>query len=117
MPRPAPARMPGVDDRTWRVASLVELLDAAPDVARRFHDEPELRCLRLHRDLVAVHRARKPALRRQAELLHRHELGSRIDAALQVVLRLELAHLRAHEAEYDRLVLGHVAQRSEIAGA
>jgi hypothetical protein len=62
-------------------------------------------------------RAREAALRREAELLERHELRGLVDAALEHVLRLHLAELGGHQAEDDDLVLGQEAQRPEVARA
>jgi len=66
---------------------------------------------------LAVHRAREAALRRQAQLLERHVLGGLVDAALEVVLRFELAELGRHQAEDDGLALGQEAERPEVARA
>src|SRR5678815_3061262 len=63
----------------------------APDLVGDLDDEAQLGALRLDRDVVAVHRAREAALGRQAQLLDRHVLRRLVDAALQVVLRFELA--------------------------
>src|SRR6478609_9048487 len=89
----------------------------APDLARDLDDQAQLRALRLDRDVVAVHRAREAALRRQAELLERDVLRRLVDAALEVVLRFELAELGRHEAEHDRLALRQEAQRLEVTAA
>src|SRR4029453_14246684 len=92
-------------------------LDRAPDVAGHLEREAELPLLVLDRDLVAVVRAGKAALRAQAEVLERHVAGGRVDAAPEVVLLLELGALRADEPEHDRLALRYEPERLEPAGA
>src|SRR5205085_11313047 len=68
--------------------------------------------------LVALDSRREPALGREAQLLDRRVLRRLVDASLQLVLRLELAGLRRHEAEHDLLVaLWQEAQRLETARA
>src|SRR5437667_348826 len=53
---------------------------------------------------VALDRRRESALRGEAELVDRRVLRRSLDAALELVLRLELAALRRHEAEHDLLL-------------
>src|SRR3954464_1608099 len=90
---------------------------AAPNLIGHVDAELQLGFLLLHRQVVAVVGAREAALRRDAEILHRHELGGRLDAALERVLRLELRQLGADQAEHDLLALRHEAQGLEAAGA
>ena len=64
-----------------------------------------------------MHGAGETALRRKGELLERHEFCGLVDAALDVVLLLELAELGRHQAEHDDLAFRHMAQWREITRA
>src|SRR5579859_4726001 len=83
----------------------------APDFPCRFHDEAQFRGLALAGDVVAVHRAGKAALRRQAKLLDRDMTRRFFDAALEQILRFQLPDLGAHQSEHDGLALRYEAQR------
>src|SRR4051812_21799220 len=93
---------------------LVRAGRLAPDLLRGLDDQAELRPLLVLRQLVALDRRGEAALRGQAELLERRVLRRLLDATLQLVLRLELAALRRHEAEHDLLLaLRQEAERLE----
>src|SRR5262249_12929727 len=89
----------------------------APDLLRRLHHQPHLGGLLVAGELVARNRGGEAALRREAELVHVHELRRLLDAPLEHVLVLELRALRRHEPEHHHLALGHEAQRLERPGA
>src|SRR5678816_761259 len=89
----------------------------APDLAGGVDAKAQLRPLLIFGQVVAVMGARKAALRADAEVLERHELGRLVDPPLELVLGFELRHLGAHQAEYHLLPFGDVAQRLEAAGA
>src|SRR4051795_1697749 len=89
----------------------------APDLRRRLDDQAQLRPLLLLGDRVALDRRGEPALRREAELVEIDVLRRLLDAALELVLRLELAALRRDQPEHDDLALRHEAQRLESARA
>src|SRR5437870_5284062 len=89
----------------------------APDFCRGFDDEPELRRLRVARNDIAVHGARKAALRRQAKLVERDELRRLVDLALEIILRLQLIELCRNESKDYGLSFRDVTKRREIAGA
>ena len=55
-------------------------------------------------------------MRADAEAIERNELCSFIDAALQIVKRLQHWRLGADEAKHDALCFRHKTQRFEIAG-
>src|SRR4051812_40835489 len=94
--------------RDWLLPHLVgELLDHA-----------KLRPLLLLGKDVALLGGGEAALRREAELLQRSELGRLVDPPLDVVLLLERTALGGDEPEYHGLVaLRQEAQRLEAAGA
>src|SRR5438105_4889795 len=100
-----------------RFASGAPDLPGAPYLFRSLDDQAQLRCLRLTRDLIAMHGARKAALRRQTELVERQHLRGLVDFSLQRVLGLELAELGRDQAENDGLPGRHEAQRRKIAAA
>ena len=125
---------PGEERHLGRAGVREERRQSAPaeDVERRIADGPhdpqtssatstirrELRPLLVLGEHVALDGRGEAALRREAELLERRVLRGLLDAALQLVLRLELAALRRHEAEHDLLVaLRQEAQRLEAARA
>src|SRR6266700_7286712 len=87
-----------------------------PHLGRRFHHQPQLGHLLIEGQRVALDRGRETALRRQAQLVQRHELGSLVDPALQVVPAFQCAALRRDEAEYHHLSRGYDSQRLECAG-
>src|SRR5262245_44721055 len=90
---------------------------SSPHLVCELHDHAELRPLFFFGQDVALLARGEAALRRQAKLIERHELGRLVDTALDLVLALELAALRRDKAENDELALGHEAQRLEAAGA
>src|SRR5215468_8056969 len=73
----------------------------APHLAGGLDDELELGPLFLVRQLVARSDARKPALRRQRELLQGHVLGGLVDAPLQLVLLFKSAVLGGDQAQHN----------------
>src|SRR5206468_10476421 len=92
--------------------------DLGPDLRRNLDDQTQLGPLLLLRQGVALDRRRESALRGEAELVDRRVLRRNLDAALELVLRLELAALRRYEAEHDLLLaLRQEAERLESAGA
>src|SRR4051794_33401488 len=90
---------------------------SAPHLARGLHDEAQLRDLLLVRQRVALDRRGEPALGRQTELVDVHVPGRLLDAALELVLGLEVPALGGDQAEDDELALGDEAQRLEAARA
>src|SRR5215471_21579543 len=89
-----------------------------PHLIRDFDGEAELGPLLLLGEDVALFRRGEAALRGERELLERRELRGFLEAALDVVLLLELAELRGDDADHDDLVaLGQEAQRLEAPGA
>src|SRR2546428_10804651 len=88
----------------------------APDLARHLHDAGELPGLIVDGDRVADVVAREAALRAEAELIERHVAAGLIDAAAQLVRRLQLRGLGRDETEHDGLGLRHQAQRPAGAG-
>src|SRR5829696_9404369 len=103
--------VPGSPPNTMSIATLT------PDFACDLHAPPELGALLVLAQQVAQLRIGEAALRRQAELVDRCELGRLVDAALELVLALQLAGLRRHDAQHDLLALREKAQRLEAAGA
>src|SRR3954447_18608359 len=81
----------------------------APDLGGGLDDQAQLRDLLVVGERVALDRRGEAALRRQAELVERHERGRLLDPPHELVLRLELAALRRDEAEHDALALRHEA--------
>src|SRR6185312_5916118 len=73
----------------------------APHLRGGLQDELQLAELLVGGQVVALARGREAALRREAELVDVHVLRGLLDAALEVVLALELRALRRHEAEHD----------------
>src|SRR5512134_1743881 len=90
---------------------------ATPDLGRRLDDERELALLVVRGNPVAFYRAREPALRAQREPLERNEPRRLVDAALELVLRLEPRLLGGDEPEHRGLPRAEVAERLERAGA
>src|SRR5215472_19093232 len=88
-----------------------------PHLVGDLDDHAQLRPLLLVRERVAVLGRREAALRRERELVERHEFRRRLDAPLDVILALERAGLRRDEAEHHGLAARHEAQRLEPAGA
>src|SRR5580704_3199806 len=90
---------PGAVRRRWaRAGPFPSWLALAPDVARCLHDEAELCGLLFLGQDVAFHGGGEAALRREAELVERDELGGLVDAALQRVGALQLTALGRHQA-------------------
>src|SRR5438132_1531843 len=81
---------------------------------RGLDDEPQLGDLFVVADRVAFDGRGKAALRRQADLLERHVLARLIDAALEIVLALQRAALRGHQAKNDHLARRYESQRCEV---
>src|ERR1700681_3441331 len=100
-----------------RFASGAPGLPGAPHFFRSLDDQAQLRCLRLTRDLVTMHGARKAALRRQTELVQGKQLCGLVDFSLQIVLGFELAELGRDQAENNGLARRHETQRRKISGA
>ena len=50
-------------------------------------------------------------------MFERHELRGSLDPSLEVVLRLQAAAFGRHQPEHDVLVVRHIAERLEAAGA
>src|SRR4051812_48621832 len=89
-----------------------------PHLVGELLDHAKLRPLLLLGEDVALLGGGEAALRRQAELLQRSELGRLVDPALDVILLLERAALGGDEPEHHGLVaLRQEAQRLEAAGA
>jgi len=61
--------------------------------------------------------AGESAIGADAQILDRHEAGGLFDLALQVVHLLDLRIADVDETQRNGLVLGHVAQRLELAGS
>src|SRR6202171_2983559 len=77
-----------------RVASRAPGLTGAPYFLRRFDDQAQFGRLRLTRDLITVHGARKAALRRQTELVERQHFSCLVYFSLQRVLEIGRASCR-----------------------
>src|SRR5215467_1002726 len=88
-----------------------------PDVLGNLDDQFELGNFLLVAEHVALDRGGEAALRRQAQLVQRHELRRLVDPALDRVRVFQLAPLGGHQAEHDHLAGRHEAQRLEAAGA
>src|SRR5687767_8282786 len=74
-------------------------LQRSPHLFRGVDAELELGLLLLDGQVVAVVRAREPALRGEAEVLERHDLGGGLDAPLERVFLFQLRHFRADQPE------------------
>src|SRR6266542_708788 len=90
------AWQPGLSPR----ASAPDLPGSAPDLPGGLDDQAELRDLLLVGHEVALDRGGEAALRRQAELLQRHEVARLLDPPLEVVLTLELTPLGRDQAQH-----------------
>src|SRR5262249_56688393 len=66
---------------------------------------------------VAVHGGPKPALRAPRQPFERHLLGRPVDAAAQLVHRLEARLLGGDQPQHDLAIRRHYAQRLEVARA
>src|SRR5688572_19469725 len=88
-----------------------------PDLLCGLDAARELAPLLVGRQVVAVVRARKAALRRYAQVLQRHVARRLLYLALEEVLRLQRAALGGHQAEDHLLSRRQMAQRLEAAGA
>src|SRR5918995_4933465 len=84
---------------------------STPHFLGGLYDEAELGELLLVGEVVALDRGREAALRRQAQLLDRHEARGIFDAPLEMIFVLELAPLGRHQAQGNHLAFGHEAQR------
>src|SRR5580704_567555 len=98
-----------------RAAELVASI--APDLLGGLDDEAELGHLLVVGQRVALGGRGEAALAGQADLVQRHVLGGFVDAALEVVLGLQLRALGGDQAEDDHLAGRDEAQRLEAAGA
>src|SRR6185312_4898513 len=91
---------------------------APPDLFRQLDDHAQLRPLFVGGENVAFLGRSKSALRRERELVERHDPGRLLDALLDVVARLQPPGLGCDDAEHDDLVaFRQEAQRLETAGA
>src|SRR6202158_3568798 len=91
---------------------------SSPHFLAELDDHAELRPLLVLGQNIALLGRRKAALRREAELIEADVFGRFLDPPLDVVLGLERAGLRGHEAEHHDLVaFGQEPQRLEAAGA
>src|ERR1700733_2065169 len=88
-----------------------------PIFLRHFDDQRELGPLLVLGQQISFLGAGEPTLRAEPELIDVDELGCRLDAALDVVLALELSSLRCHQAEHDFLAFGHEPQWLKAASA
>src|SRR3954453_11242691 len=88
-----------------------------PHLARGLDEERELGPLLGLGQRVALDRRGEAALAREAELLDVNVAAGLLDAALEVVLALEVAALGRHHAEDDEFAGRHEAQRLEASRA
>src|SRR5687767_6229971 len=88
-----------------------------PDFAGDPYSQLELALLVVLGQLVAHLARREAALRREAQVLERHVLGSLVDAPLQLVLVFQARRLGGNQPQDHVLALRHEAQRLEAAGA
>ncbi len=89
-----------------------------PHLVRQFHDHAQLGPLLLLGEHIALFSGRKAALRRQTKLIKRYVFGRFVDAAIDLVLRLQLPALGGDKAKnHLLLVFRQDAQRLEAAGA
>src|SRR5262249_35373322 len=86
---------------------------SAPDPPRHLHYQLQLALLILLRQRIAPQRRRKPALRTQRQLLHRHIPRRFLNPPQQQIDRLQLRRLRRDQPEYHHLAPRHEAQRLE----
>src|SRR5687768_8364179 len=86
----------GAPARLWR----------APDLAGGRHHELQLTPLFFLRQQVTGGCRREAALGAQSQVLDRDVAGRLVDAAEQLVLRLQPGSLAAHQAENDHLIPG-----------
>src|ERR1700726_2768972 len=103
--------------RRHRSAEAARSSGLPPHLARDLDHQPQLLRLLLDGNVIAVHGAREPALRRQGQLIQRRVLRSLFDAALDGVLVLQRAELGRDETEHDNLAFRQEAQRLEVAAA
>src|SRR5271163_1506220 len=87
-----------------------------PNVIGYFHDQPQFRFFIFNRQRISAGRAGEAALRRDSEILDRHELRGLVDSPLHRILVFQHGGLRADQSEAHELVFGHQAQRREIPG-
>src|SRR6267142_1191115 len=107
-------------NRTERSSSalLANRYSLFPHLIGELLDHAKLRPLLLLGEQVAFFGGGEAALRREAELLRRSELGRLVDPALDVVLLLERAALGGDQAKHHGLVaFRQEAQWFEAAGA
>src|SRR5436190_11920975 len=90
---------------------------SAPYLARGLDDQGKLGKLLVFRQQISLQGRGEAALRRQAELVEIHVFRGGIDAALEVVLALQLPALAGDEAQHDHLALRHEPQWLERPGA
>ena len=96
---------------------ICEISIAAPDLVRNFDDHAQLGPLLILGQHVAFFGRGEAALRRQAQLLKRYKFSGFIDAAFDVVLRLQPPAFLRYEAKHDLLVALEMTQRLEAASA
>src|SRR5215217_4932813 len=88
-----------------------------PDLPGGLDDQTEFGHLFLVAEHVALNGRGEATLGRQTQLLDGHEAASLLDAALELVLVLELAAFGGDQTEHDQLPLGDEPQRLEPARA
>src|SRR5215213_6120543 len=110
-------KRPASDQLTTRPEPGIGLTPLTPDALCGLGDGAELVLLVLDAEGIADDRGREPALRAQGQPLERHEAGGLPDAGLQFLRGLAPTRFRGHEAEDGDLVVGHVGERLEAAGA
>src|SRR5215211_7700471 len=112
-PQPPPSRrrrsptLRQGNDGTWR--------RSPPDLSGGLDDQTEFGHLFLVAERVALNGRGEATLGRQTELLDGDVAAGLLDAALELVLVLELAALGGDQAEHDQLPLGDEPQRLESA--
>src|SRR6185369_9306384 len=113
----AAANAPITARRFIRAMAYLPVSGSAPNLLGRLDHQSQFIALCFHCDLVAVHGARKAALRRQRQLLDRRVLRGLGDAALECVLVFQLPEFRGDQTQHGGLALGQETQRAEVAGA
>src|SRR5437660_5962880 len=113
-----------VTSQSWwgprSTAALVLIAPPPPPVGPSAPHRPghaghqqQLLQLLLPRDVVPLHRRGEAALGAERQPVQRHVPRGLIHARLQLVLRLHARLLGRDQAQHDRAVLGHVAERAE----
>src|SRR5882724_3757762 len=92
MPRPPPVTIATLPETNPVMRSAPRFGAASfPDAVRQIDDHAQLGPLLVLAQHIALLGGGETALGREAELLGRHEFGSLVDAALEVVLLFKLA--------------------------